>query len=257
MRKICLINQDSNSTISLNLFAKIAREGKRVLLIDLRLGKDKPKKKDIGFNIAKGLNEISDLRKYVVSLEQNLDVIYGSEFLNFQEYNLFYDLFKMDFFEKKLKMMNYDYVVLENSAELSLLATNSIFFSTEIMTTIFDEKQGCDFVNKLARFVYNFNKVYGRNLFISKIIPVFKNEVDEKSFTYLVSEFTSKLVTFPVVDKKNFEYGYALEKIAISVIDNEKFFDPRYKNGEKQKLIKEYLEILSENSSNEIPLTKF
>ncbi len=257
MRKICLINQNSDSNLSLNIFSKLAKEGKRVLIVDLREGKSKYRADDVGLNIFNCINEIKDFRKYCVSLEPNLDLIRGHHDLNFQEFNMFYDLFKLDFFEKKFRAANYDYIILEVSDSLNLFTTNSIFYSSEVMVALDCDKQGHDFANKVSRFVFHYNKIYGRQQFISKFFPVFGDKVDQSIYTYLVSEFTSKLVSFPIVDKKNWEFGSAMEKIAFSLIDDEKIFDNRFNSKEKQRQIKEYVEILTEVSSNEIPLTKF
>ena len=256
MRKICLINQNDDSTISLNLFAKLAREGKRVLILDFRENK-KVIDRDIGLNIFNCVNELDDFRKFIISLEQNLDVIKGNPYLNFQEFNFFYELFKYDYFEKKLKNLNYDYIVLEVSAQLNAMTMNSIFYSSELMVLLDMEKQGHDFANKFSRFVFHFNKLYGKDIFVSKFIPVFSNKLEDSLYTYLVSEFTSKLVSYPIVGDKNFEFGLSLEKIAVNLIDEEKYFDSRFKTKEKQKQIKEYLEILNEVSSQEVPLTRY
>ena len=255
MRKICLINQNNNSKLSWNIFAKLARDGKKVLIIDLRLNKlEKVTTKHNSFN---AINEIDDFRKFIISLEPNLDVIKGHEHLNFQEFNLFYDIFKLDFFEKKLKHLDYDYIILETPAELNLLTTNAIFYSNEIMTILDMDEQGHDFANKLARFVYHFNRIYARQLLISKIIPNFNKDIDNKLYTYLVSEFTSKIISYPVINIKNHEFSVALERISSSLINDEKYFDTRFRSKDKQKLIKEYLEVITEHSRNETPLTRF
>ncbi len=259
MRKICLINQDNDTKLSYNIFSRVAREGKRVLIIDLREFKIDVEKRsrDVGLNIFNCVNDMDDFRKYIISLEQNLDVIYGNFNLNFQEFNLFYDLCKYEYFDKKLKNLDYDYIILEVSASLNLLTSNSVFYSTEIMAILSDEKQGHDFANKLSRFLYNFNNIYGKGLFISKFFPLFKKSVDEKVYTYLVSEFTSKIVSFPIIDVRNDEFGETLDRIGVSIIDNEKYFDTRYNSKEKQKVIKEYIKIVNEASADEVPLTKF
>ncbi len=257
MRKICLINQNSENKISLNIFSRLAKEKKRVLIIDLRENKKINYKKTVGLDIYHALNEIEDLRKFIISIENNLDLIKGNEFLNYQEFNLFYDLFKFDYFEKKCANLNYDYIILEVSDSLNLFTTNALFYSSEVILNIEIEKQGIDFLNKCSRFIYHFNNIYGKQLFISKVIPTFKEKINPQTYTFLISEFTSKLISYPIIDIKNWEFGQTLDKLAINIIDEEKIFDSEIKNNTKQKRILEFLEIINDKHRNEIPLNKF
>ncbi len=259
MRKICLFNQDSNSNLSLNIYSQLARTKKRILIVDLRFNKDEISNSNIvDLDIYNCLNENLNPNKYITNLEPNLDIIKGSSKLNFQEFNLFYEFFKLDYFENFFKNLNYDYIIFEVSPLLNLITTNVLFNCTEIQTIIDFKKSGLDFMHKLARFTYHFNKIYSKKILISKIIPVYQSKLNKENYISLVSEFTSKLVSFPILEnKKSKNFKDELNKISISIIDDEKLFDDKIKNKKKQKLIQEYLNIISENSFPEKPLTKF
>jgi len=257
MRKICLINQDANSNLSLNIYSKLARAGKRILLVDLRIGKDSSTDSKVGLDIYNCINEGQKPEKFISSLEQNLDLIKGSSKLNFQEFNMFYEFFKLDYFEKSFKNLNYDYIIYEVSPQLNLITTNALFNSNEIQTIIDFEKFGLDFMHKLARFTFHFNKIYSKQILLSKIIPVYNKNLNKNNYINLVSEFTSRLVSFPISSKKSKTFSEELNNVGMSIVDDEKLFDDKIQTKEKQKLIKEYLDIISENSVPEKPLTKF
>ena len=93
MRKIALINQFQDLDISLSIFSKLAQQGKRILVVDLRANKntDLTEENKNSFHF---LNELENPEKYVKTLEPNLDFIEGHRYISFQEFNLFYDLFK-------------------------------------------------------------------------------------------------------------------------------------------------------------------
>lgn len=257
MREITLFDQDSDSNLALSIFARLARGGKRVLMVDMRLNKKKRSSSMIGLDFYHCINENSDPRKYITILENNLDLLKGHSDMNYQEFNYFFELFKLDYFEKKFKNMNYDYVVFWVSPYLNLLTTNALFSSNEIMALIDADKSGMDFAQKLSRFTYHYNKIYSKELLISKIIPKFEKEINTQTYTYLISEFTSKLISYPLINIRDKNLKNAFAKISFSIMDDEKVFDPAINTRGKQKMINEYLEILSNTSTSEVPLTKF
>ncbi len=254
MRKICLVNQFADSTASLSIFSKLAQKGKRVLIIDLRLKKTTVKNDAV--NAYHFLNELENPEKFFKQPEPNLHIIEGHPNLNFQEFNLFFELFKFDYFEKKFKDLKYDYIIFECSSELSLMTLNSLFYVDELIAVLDCDNRGHDFACKLSRFNYHFNKLYGMNMFISKIVPVFKNKLDNEIYNFLTSEFTAPMITSPLVLKgKNVKDLFG--DVAFSIMVDEKKFDSEIADAEKQRSINEYLEILTETAKIETPLTKF
>lgn len=244
MRKICLFNQDNNTTLSLNLFSRIAREKRSVLIVDLRLNKERKLEKEKGaFDL---LNEDIKPKDCIKSLEPNLDIMVGTHNLNVQEFNSFYKLFKLNYFNDVFRNIDYDYVVLEVSDHLNLIATNALFYSTEVMTILDMDKGAINFLQKLARFTFQYNKIYGKNIFISKAIPKFSEEHKEEIYQYLTSEFTTKMISPSIVDKRNREFEDSLNKIALSIMAIENMFDKKLNQKEKQKAINEYLDLIQE-----------
>lgn len=258
MRKVCLFNQNNNSTLSLNIFSKLAKQGKRILIVDLRENKsDSNSENDIGLNIKTCFSENRNPSKYITSLENNLDIIKGNSNLNLEEFEMFHELFRYDYIEKKFSKLHYDYLIFEVSPQLNLLTMNVLYFVNEVMSIINLEKSGIEFIHKLSAFLSNFNRIHHKKLFISKIIPTFCKNFEKKEFIHLVSSFTSKMISFPISSKKDKEFSSSLNEISKSLLEDGKIFDAHANSKEKQKLVNEYLEILRENSSSEIPLNHF
>jgi len=199
MRKICFFNQDPNSKLVLNLYSRLARLGKKVLIVDLRLGKkDEDSKEKTVYHL---LNENLDPKRVIMTKEQNLDVIQGDHRLNLQEFNSFYNLFQLNHLSQAFGGLNYDYIILEVSDNLGILVRNALHFCNEIMCAAVMDKNGQDFIMKLARFSYHFNKLYGMQIFLSKLIPVYEKEANKKEYDLLVSEFTTNLVSEPIIHR--------------------------------------------------------
>jgi len=255
MRKIALLNQFADLDITLSIFSKLAQEGKRVLIVDFRHNKTSEISEDTK-NAFHFLNELENPEKYIKTLEPNLDLIEGHRYIGFQEFNLFYDLSKLEYFDKKFKHLNYDYIIFENSSQLSLLTLNSLFYCDEVMVVADCDEFGHDFACKSARFAYNFNKLYWKKLFISKIIPVFREKANIEVFNFMISEFTSSLVSHPIILKSK-NIRDSLLRASFSVIMDEKRFDSSVTDDKKQRSINEFIEIMNDTANVEVPLTKF
>ncbi|MFT4304013.1 MAG: ParA family protein [Candidatus Woesearchaeota archaeon] len=229
MRKICIFNQFNDTKVMLNSFARLARKKKKVLYIDLRKTEQKNKISNI-------LNEDTNMLDFVVTLEPNLDYIQGDHKMNLHEFGSYYKIFDLKYFDT-LNSVDYDYVVIEVNDVLSVLANNALFFANEIIAVPNMNENGTEFIHKLARFTHQYNKIYGKNIFISNVIPVFSDKIDRVKHDYLISEFNSDLIA-ESVSLKEFEKYF--DKIAISVVNVEKQF-VNLNNKEKQKFIQEYL----------------
>ncbi|MCB9359419.1 AAA family ATPase [Candidatus Woesearchaeota archaeon] len=235
MRKICIFNQFNDSNLMLNVFARFARKKKRVLYLDFR-------KKDESENVFSMLNEDSEIRSFITTLEPNLDFIQGDSKMNLHEFGSYYKIFDLKYFEM-LENLDYDIIAIEVDDSLSILANNALFFSNEIIAVADMDNHGVEFVQKLARFTHQYNKLYARNIFISKVIPAFSSKIDKKKHDYLVSEFNSDLISEPVNIKK---FKESISGIAMNIMNIGKSYS-RLNMKEKQKFIQEYLSMISKN----------
>lgn len=93
-------------------------------------------------------------------------------------------------------------------------------------------------------------------MFVSKLVPVFKEKLDNEVYNFLTSEFTVPLITAPLVLKSK-EIKDAFSDAAFSIMIDEMKFDSEIADVEKQKSIREYLEILTETAKIDVPLTRF
>lgn len=247
MRRIVLFNPYENSKDTLNIFAKLARQGKRVLLFDLRQSSSKQSTSEVGLDIASCLESPSSFSKYITSLEPNLDIIKGSSYLNTAEFRVFNSLFKFDVFEKQIEDLDYDYVVFELSFILDLFALNALFASSEVMV-YHDIKTSAAY--DIVKFIHDFNALYSHKILCSLVIAIYHSNLDRKKYTNLVSDFSSSLISFPFkLDKLSIEYKKALENISQSILELDKVFDPKDEFNWALKKQQEYEELINRISS--------
>lgn len=226
MRKIVVFNQDRSYRDSLNIFAKLARQGKRVLLIDLRQQSLYSKSiSQVDFDITSCLESTGSLQKYIKPLEMNLDVIEGSSKLQLLEFRIFSTLFKFDVFEKEIGHLDYDYVIFEMSFILDLLTLNALFVCSEVI--VFHELLS-DAIYDVGTFLKDFNALYSHKILCSLVIPTYTGKLDEKEYTSLVSSFFTDMISYPLkLDKSSLEYKKGVEEIARRIIDTEDIFSPQ------------------------------
>ena len=178
LRKICVINQKGGvgkTTTAVNLGAGLAREGRRVLLIDLDPQGNVstslecfPKKDvyDLLFNNA-GVEEC------VVSLGKGFDVIPSKENLTKAE-TMLQKMEKNQFvLKEKLQMINgnYDYIILDCPPSLNLLNQNAILFSNEAFIPVSTDFLSYDALHKMIEAINDINMYYDHLCDVTKIIP--------------------------------------------------------------------------------------
>ncbi|MFT4326315.1 MAG: ParA family protein [Candidatus Woesearchaeota archaeon] len=178
MRKICVINQKGGvgkTTTAVNLGAGLAREGRKVLLIDLDPQGNVstslecfPKKDvfDLLFNNAK-------VEECVTSLGKNLDVIPSKETLTKAETLLQKMENKQFLLREKLQGIQgkYDYIVLDCPPSLGLLNQNAILYSNEAFIPVSTDYLSYDALNKIIEAINDLNMFYDHLCDVSKIIP--------------------------------------------------------------------------------------
>lgn len=242
MRKIVLFNPKSSSKDTLNIFAKLARKGKRVLVIDLRHSFDKQSSSEVGLDITAGLDSPQFFKTVIKPLEMNLDVVEGSSRLNTTEFRVFNSLFKFDVFEQQLADLSYDFVVFELSYILDLFTLNGLFASNEVM--IYHELK-TDAAYDIMKFLSDFNALYSHKILCSLIIATYSNTLNKQDYTALVSDFSSKMISFPFKqDKNSSQYKECIENISNQIEELEEIFDPKDNYNWALEKQQEYEEIL-------------
>lgn len=163
MRKICLINSvEGDNELSLSILTKLARVGKRILLVDLK--QNSGNEKDYEKTTLSFMNNDTGYEENVEKIEENFYLIKGHPHLYQMEFNLFYKLIKRDFFVNKFKnVKDFDYIVLEISPNLSIINQNAFFFASEIMNFVSLNTTAYNLSVKISRFLYHFNKYYSKN----------------------------------------------------------------------------------------------
>lgn len=219
MRIITLFNPYDNNSLSLNLFAKIARTGKNVLYLDFRTKGNF--EKNVGLNSSSFLSSKGDISKHIVNLEKNFDIVKGSVDLNLQEFSQFERFVKFSDFESLFINLNYDYIFIELTPNLDLFTMNSLFVSSEVM--VYTSDKNFNFIYSLANFLSQFNKLYSKKVLLTKVITYYEGELGRDKYARVVFDFTSRVVAYPILfDKKSKEFSLSLEKITQSIVDDEK-----------------------------------
>lgn len=240
MRTITMFSSENSSNFTLNICAQIAREGKRVLHINLK--DQSTQESEVGLSISSFLSSSNrDIGRYIIPLEKNLDVVRGSLNLHKEEFQVFEKLMTFQVFEKALKQKPYDYIFFEVNSTLNMLALNSLFASTEVMCTV--SKKEYSFIYSLVSFLVQFNKLYNKKLLLTKILPFYTEKLDRKEYSKLVFDFTSRIVAYPFLDKKQTpSFSEELQTISQSILDDQGDLGDIFLRNKKLEL--EYLTIL-------------
>lgn len=235
----------------MNIFAKLARSDRKVLIVDLNNDfkdlRSKHSKKNLS-NLKSLLNKKNSFQTTKIEVEPNLDVIFGFENQNLEEFGHLRQLYSFDFFDDEFSELNYDYIVFNLARNLSLLNLNALSYSQEVFCSIDLENKKLDFLFQISKFVNDFNFIYEKKLFFSKIIPTFSSKIIDVKYAHLLSSYSSTIVSNPINEvKRNSEFREAIENISQSIINSEKAFDERLNIKERQKDLQNYITILQEN----------
>ena len=198
MRKICVINQKggvAKTTTTINLGFGLAREGKKVLIIDL----------DAQGNIATCLGvetqkDIYDLlienaepQECITHVADNLDVLPSCESVAKAEMILVGESRREHILKKKLNKLNgYDYILLDCPPSLGLINQNAMLFATEAIIPTSTDLLGVDGLRKMVAALQQMNKVFDHDIVISKVIPTLfdtRSNVCKNTLSVIQNEF--------------------------------------------------------------------
>lgn len=178
MRKICVINQKGGvgkTTTAINLAAGLAREGRKVLLIDLdpqgniATSLKSEQKKDV-FDF---LFNNADITECTIKLGKGLELISSKETLTKAE-TLLQDKDNKHFLiRSKLKEheSKYDYIILDCPPSLGIMNQNAILFSDEAFIPVATDFLSYDALKKIIEAINDINSFYDHFCKVSKIIP--------------------------------------------------------------------------------------
>lgn len=225
MRRICIINQKGGvgkTTTTVNLGVGLAREGKRVLIVDLDPQGNittclkAESKKDL-YDL---LIENADVGECTSHVMDNLDIIKSKETLTKAELILVGEQSRELVLRRKLdKIRNYDYVLLDCPPSLGLLNQNAMLFASEAIIPTSTDILGVDGLNKMIMALQQINEVFNHSIAISKIVPTMhdsRNKVCIESLQKIQSEYyqivadpiriNSKLKESPAAQQSIFDY---------------------------------------------------
>ena len=178
MRTICVINQKGGvgkTTTAVNLGAGLAREGRKVLLMDLdpqgnvSTSLDCFPKKDM-FDL---LFNNASIDECIVNMGKNFDIIPSKETLTKADALLQNIEHKHFVLKNKMKpaIEKYDYIIVDCPPSLNLLNQNAILFSEEAFIPVATDFLSYDALNKMIEAINDINMYYDHMCDVTKIIP--------------------------------------------------------------------------------------
>ena len=220
-----MFNRGYDFSHLLNIFSFVVRKGKRVLIVDFR-NDNWDGSLDSVYEVEDGL--------YRLSL---------GGVLSSRNYNNFFGLEGFRSIGE-----GYDMVVFEVGWNANLLEMNALNLSCEVMVF---HTLGRDEFFEVSSFLKSFNELYGRNLLISNVIPIYINALDENLYSDMVLDYSSYFISYPLSVKKDREYGRALRGICESIEYSWSIFDPEMEDFSSSfSKQKEYERFLNKASGN-------
>ncbi len=187
MRKICVINYKGGtgktSTV-VNLGHALAIKGHKVLIIDTdpqgsaghHLGIQTP------HTLYDILIDDSDFEKCIVNTRKNLDIICSNERLFPAEMTMSKWKERELVLARRLqKVKGYDFILVDCAPNMNLLNQNVLLYAGELMLPVSMEYLSLIGVKQLLKNIKILNKVFTREINVSKVIPTFFDKRYKKS----------------------------------------------------------------------------
>ncbi|OVE74647.1 hypothetical protein BVX95_01585 [archaeon D22] len=206
MRKIIVINQKggvAKTSTAINLAAGLARNDKKVLLVDL----------DPQGNIGTSIIESSDMGTYDFLFENsifeqcitkagtNMDVMTANESLTKAEFQLLQRKNPTNLIKEKFaKVKGYDYLIIDCAPSLGILNLNAMLYADEAIIPASTDPLGIDALKKIMWTIESINDQYLHNLQVTKIVPTLfdkRNKICKETLSKMQNGYYSK-ITNPV-----------------------------------------------------------
>lgn len=265
MKKICIFNLKGGvgkTTTAVNIAAGLARNNKKVLLMDMDAQdsirnclESEDSIKDMYHLMANG----AELEECITHMGKNLDLVPGSDTLNDIDEALGNRANKEFILSLKMeKHDGYDYVIMDCPPNFGTMTKNALVYADEVFVPVSTDILGHKVLKKTIEKIEDFNKELDENdkVNISKIIPTLHDrrlKVSKDTLNELQSEFygrvsdpimaNSKLKEAPKKKRSIFSYAKNSQgakdygALVLEMIHNEKNNPAKARIFEKEQTI--------------------
>lgn len=257
MRKICIINQKGGvgkTTTAVNLAAGLARNDRKVLLVDLdpqgntTFSLEYKSNYDL-YDFLKNGKEVTDC---ITSLGKDLDLLGTTENLIDIEKDLSgneSDIFKIT--SRLRKISGYDYVIIDCSPVLGVLSSVAILSSDEAIVPSATDVLGLRGASNTMKMIEKTNKKFDHDLTVTKVVPTMhdqRNRICKKTLEIMnniyydiISEpirVNTKLKEAPEKHKSIFGYAKSSRGAEdygklVTMVLNDETINRKHKSSEK------------------------
>ena len=216
MRKICVINHKGGvgkTTTAVSLAAGLARNGKRVLLIDLdpqgnvNSSLDVEGNKDLYHYLTEKKVTIEEC---MVRLGTDLYVLKSDEKMIQAETAMLHEEGKEQLLKKRLnKIKGFDYIIIDCPPTINLFNRNALLFASEAVIPVSTDPLGYEGLTKMVQFIKDINEFFDHDIRITKIVPTMyeaKSKLSQQVFKKIQSEYPT-ITTDPIRYNVNIKEG--------------------------------------------------
>jgi len=206
MRKICIINRKGGvgkTTTAVSLAAGLARQDKKVLLVDLdpQSSVHVALKVESEHSIHQAVKGQANIDQCIANVAANFDVITSSDSLVDVEYMLSNNKLKELVLAQTLdKIEGYDYIILDCPPSMGMINQNVIAYCDEAFVPATTDYMGYDSLSKMLETIEKAKEHFGSEIKVTKIIPTLfdrRNNICKEMLVQMQADYP-ELTGYPV-----------------------------------------------------------
>lgn len=193
MRKLAIINYKggtAKTSTVVNVAHGLALKGKSVLVVDT----DPQGSSGYYFGVCpqKTLYDVLmkkyPLKECIINARKNVDILCSNEHIFSAEIKLAQQEGREQVLSQQLKeVCEYDFVLIDCAPSMNLMNQNALMYCNEILLPVSMEYLSLIGVKQLLKNIKIINRIFGKDIQITKVIPTFYDKRNKKSKDILES----------------------------------------------------------------------